>query len=80
MFSCQEQDARIKYDKEIVQNTFVNALKTGLRDDNIRGEQSIWTCKRSSQKIFWVEKFPEKFHRNFLECSKKYKIECYDLG
>ena len=35
LFSCQEQDARIKYDREIVQKTFINALKTGLRDDNI---------------------------------------------
>ena len=31
LFSCQEQDARIKYNREIVQKTFINALKTGLR-------------------------------------------------
>ena len=35
LFSCQEQDARIKYHREIVQKAFINALKSGLRDDNI---------------------------------------------
>ena len=35
LFSCQEQDARIKYHGEIVQKAFINALKSGLRDDNI---------------------------------------------
>ena len=46
LFSCQEQGARIRYDREIVQKTFLNALKTGLRDDNIAASKRISWWKR----------------------------------
>ena len=38
VFASQESDSKIKYDEELVQELFLNAVETGLADETIRAK------------------------------------------